>query len=83
MAVFVPGHSRLIMQIHSFQWFQKVPIVPAPTCFLPRAAGEDQGQGLNHLNGLNVLKRFEPFDLDQSRNRYSPENFTCSASGNG
>lgn len=27
----------------------KVPIVSAPTCFLPRDAGEDQGEGLNQL----------------------------------
>jgi hypothetical protein len=35
---------------------QAVPIVPAPTSFLPRVAGEDEGRGLNgaqRLIGLN------------------------------
>jgi len=31
-----------------------VQIVPAPTSFLPRVAGEDEGGGLNGLNDWNV-----------------------------
>ena len=38
-----------------FFWVQTVQAVQAPTSFLPRVAGEDEGGGLIDLNGLNVL----------------------------
>lgn len=68
------------MQMHAFQRFQKFQSF-CPHLDPPGDAGGRIRWGLNHSNGLNVLDL--PFNLDQSRNRYSPENFTCSASGNG
>jgi hypothetical protein len=32
-----------------------VPVVPTPTSFLPRVAGEDEGRGSNDWNGWNDL----------------------------
>ena len=35
------------------EWVQNVQVVQAPNSFLPRVAGEDEGEGWNDLNYLN------------------------------
>ena len=47
----------------SVQDVQPFRSVQTPTSFLPRDAGEDEGGGLNDLNGLNVLNEQQE-DLD-------------------
>jgi len=41
--------------VQTVQAVQSLRSVQAPTSFLPRDAGEDEGGGLNGLNGLNHI----------------------------
>jgi hypothetical protein len=43
---------------------QVVQVVQAPTSFLPRVAGEDEGGGLNDWNFLNDLNRFTAYTMN-------------------
>ena len=55
------GNFRISVQ--DVQTVQPLRSVQTPTSFLPRDAGEDEGGGLNDLNGLNVLNEQQE-DLD-------------------
>ena len=51
------GYARFVQNV------QAVLIVQAPTSFLPRVAGEDEGEGLNGAKRLNVLNGLNDLNI--------------------